>query len=100
MTTIQAIEIFCDSASGVYIPQRFAKEVNKELLSGVDRAELSILESGPDHEQYWDVWNNVENNAVVTTEGHKWRLYQDGDLFLVCDDLLTDQERSEFFGES
>jgi len=31
--------------------------------------------------------------------GHVWRLWQDGDLWAYCEELMTDAEYSNFFGE-
>lgn len=75
--------LFCDGNAGVYVPQRFATEVNPECLSGVERADMDILAAGPDHAMYWDAWDNVERDAVVTEpDGRVFHLYQDQDLWL------------------
>ena len=96
-----AIEILCDSASGIYIPQRFANEINRDLVSGISAVDWEILESGPSHLLYWDTWDRVEQNAELALDDgdtlNRYRLHQDGDLFAVCFDLLTDAEYSELF---
>lgn len=77
-------ELFAESAHGVYIPQHFAKAVNRDLVTGVTEDDWRILEAGPEHELYWEAWNDVESRAVVhAPEGVDYYLYQDGDLWLV-----------------
>lgn len=80
-------ELLFDSNRGVYIPQHFAQEIRREMVSGVSADDFAVLESGPDHEWYWDTWNDVEQNAVLTKpDGSRWILYQDGDVWLVPED--------------
>ena len=74
------IEIYADSARGIYIPQYFAETYVKSRWKYIDESDISVLRIGPDHEQYWDAWDNILDNAE-TTDG--WTLYQDGDLFVV-----------------
>lgn len=92
------IEIFCDSASGIYIPQRFAREHNREVWRNIDPEDLEILEAGPEHESYWDAWEQILINAEATIDGATYELWQDGDLFIICNERLTDEEYAEFFG--
>jgi hypothetical protein len=78
--------LFCDGASGQYIPQRFANEVKRDAISGIDLADLDYLAEGPDQEWYWDTWITVCDNAAVTdTDGTVYHLYQNGDLWLLPD---------------
>jgi hypothetical protein len=80
----EAAILFADSSRGVYIPQFFAESIRRECVTGVDSGDWAILETGPDHEQYWDAWNDVESRAIVTdSNGQEFCLYQDGDLWLV-----------------
>lgn len=77
-------QLFCDSASGIYIPQRFAEEVNYDFLSGVREDDMRILREGPTGQWYWDAWEQVLNDAKLTdSKGNVWYLYQDGDLWLI-----------------
>jgi hypothetical protein len=76
--------IFCDSASGVYIPQRFAKEVIRMYVTGVADKDYEVLEAGPDHAHYWDAWADVLDNAKITDpKVGECYLHQDGDLWVV-----------------
>lgn len=77
-------ELFADSARGIYIPQHFAEAVKRDLVTGVTEDDWRILEAGPEHELYWEAWNDVEQRAVVHAPGGiDYYLYQDMDLWLV-----------------
>lgn len=84
--------LLADSAHGVYIPQYFAESILREHVTGVSDEYWAILELDPNDEDtpewYWDVWNDVEQNARVTCPdtGTVYTLYQDGDLWLVPED--------------
>jgi hypothetical protein len=53
----------------------------------------------PDNEGYWDASVSILNSATLTTtEGYKYRLHQDGDLWLYCEELMDDEEYHNFFG--
>jgi len=87
--------LFSDSARGVYIPQHFAESVRRDCVTGVTAQDLAILESGPDTEGYWETWEAVENSAVVHGADGYYRLYQDGDLWLVPLYWNPDSDESE-----
>lgn len=54
---------------------------------------------GPDSLDYWEAWDSILTHAKFTDpDGFEWLLYQDGDLFAVCDAKLSDKEYAEFFG--
>ena len=94
----EAIILLISSESGIYIPQRFVSEMNLEAFSGLPE-DISDLDD-PDSDTYWDTWISVLDNATHTSkEGHEYRLWQDGDLFLVCDKLMSDEEYLDFYEE-
>jgi hypothetical protein len=71
-----------DGARGIYVPQFFAEMGLK--TEGVKAEDLAILAEGPDHEFYWEAWDDVlRDGVVILTDGQRCHLYQDGDLFLV-----------------
>lgn len=109
-----------DGARGQYMPQVAfdleAKGWNRDdqnfLLS---RQDVGILETGPEHYEYWDLWDEILNDAVYVDEsGDEWRLVQqDGDLFAintpaldrlsnnsieVCDDCLLALMNDDYTG--
>lgn len=76
--------LFADSSRGVYIPKHFADSVVRSKVSGIDLADLDTLQGDMESDSYWDAWTHVLDNATVTDDdGTVYRLYQDGDLWLV-----------------
>lgn len=95
----KGIQILLDSNRGVYIPQLFAEDC--EEWGGISAEEKETLLAGPGAEWYWEAWEDVLNSATYTdADGNLWRLWQDGDLFAICDELMTDDDYMAFFGES
>lgn len=98
------IQILIDDANGVYIPAIFSEKFlhdvrDGEGWQGVDREQLVILEN-KDNEYYWEAWDEVLNTAFfIDNEGKKWTLWQDGALFAVALDDMTENEHMAFFGE-
>lgn len=83
--------LFASDRHGIYIPQYFAESVNRDKLSGVSDEDMDILLVGPDHDEYWDTWNDVEQSAILTdSDGTTYGLYQDGDLWLIPTDFQFD----------
>ena len=78
--------LWLSDARGQYIPRDFANSFadRAKHVSGVKDEDWSVLEAGPDHEWYWDAWNDVCDRAEITDEqGNKFRVYQNGDCWLV-----------------
>ena len=77
-------ELFATDHRGIFIPKDFAQTVNRAMVSGISDDMFEILEAGPDHEAYWDVWNIVLNDAVLTApDGRVGFLWQDSDLWVI-----------------
>lgn len=95
----QGLILFSDSSRGCYIPKHFAECVDRECVSGIDLNDLDyLLENDFWDESFWDVWQDVLDNCVVTDEnGNEYLLYQDGDLWLYNLDLMTEEEKQNFF---
>jgi hypothetical protein len=95
---LPAIALLLDEACGVYIPHKFVE--NFDLTEwGIDEDSdvVAVLREGPEHEHYWDAWDEVLRDARYDA-GHT--LHHDGGLFAVCDDKMTDEEYMEFYRES
>ena len=78
--------LWLSDARGIYIPRDFARSFADRAKSvrGVSDTDWAILEAGPDHESYWDTWNDVCDWAQITDHnGHEFTVYQDGDCWLV-----------------
>lgn len=88
--------LFCDSASGRYIPQRFAAEIMPQFLFGVSQDDLNEL-ADPDSEYYWQTWEHLLNNARVIIDGQVFTLHHDGDLWLLDLENMTQEQKENFF---
>lgn len=75
------IHCIIDGALGIYVPQKFAQNFDMPAW-GVSVENAEILRVGPDHEFYWDTWDDVLRDASLTDpSGQVWELTQDSDLF-------------------
>lgn len=96
---METVILFCDSASGVYIPQRFADEVMPQYLQGVSQDQLNEL-ADPEGEWYWDTWDTILNNAEVvdlkTDQTFILHQSEQGDLWLLDLDNMTEVEKENF----
>jgi len=98
------IHILSD-ARGTYIPRDFLTDQYNDIAREHCRA-WGLTESNesewldatnPDSEGYWDAWEWVCNHAKFTADnGDTYRLYQDGDLWGICYERMTDEERANF----
>lgn len=99
---MNAVILLLSDARGIYIPRDFItddyNEISVDTCSkwGIKPEDAEILASGPDHEFYWDAWDDVINYAVCTVDGNTYRLYQDGDLWALCHSRMTMEERQNF----
>ena len=98
---MSGIELLLSDDRGVYIPRDFAEIVRAGMSwEGYDAKDIDILLEGPDAEHYWDAWDAVSGNIrFVDSKGNRWHLWQDGDLWICSEDLMTDEEYENFFGE-
>ncbi len=81
---------------------QFVAQVAAEMLEDWDisQPDLKILLAGPDDPQYWETWERVLNNAVyIDQNGRRWQLHHDSDLWACCDELMSDDEYFNLFGE-
>ena len=98
MTAKPDMMLWLSDARGIYIPRDFATSFadRAKSVTGVSDEEWEILEN-PDHEFYWDAWCDVCNRAIVTDDaGIKFRLWQDGDLWLIPDGMEWDDAEETF----
>jgi len=84
---------------GTYIPQHFAEDFDMAEWH-VSDDDAAILRAGHDGDLYWETWDHVLDTAYfLADDGRIYSLYQDGALFAIAYDALTDDEYREFFGE-
>lgn len=110
----ESVHCYIDGASGQYIPKRFAVETKRECIEGVKPEDLDYLARGPGGcldddetltedesvrgEYYWDVWQDVLDNAVLLDpeSGLRFRLHQDDSLFIVPESWEWNDGKEEF----
>ena len=91
--------LWLSDARGIYIPRDFATSFadRAKSVSGVSDEDWAILEAGPDHEEYWDTWVDVSDEAVITDDkGVRYRVWQSGDCWLVPDGMEWSDEEDTF----
>lgn len=99
-TKYKAIELLLDSARGTTIPSAFYKDFDFKAW-GLDKSKYLELES-EENEGYWDSWVELLETASYKFKddsGLSYTLWQEGALFAICPDLMTDSEYENFFGE-
>lgn len=80
---MKTAELYADSNRGVYIPQFWAQSADLNQWCDYDQDQIAILQSGPDHESYWETWESVLDNVRTIGGG---QLHQDGDLWVIYPD--------------
>lgn len=99
---MSGMRLLASDALGVYIPQNFCELHDPVKWSLVeDDADWLACMAGPDKSDfYWDSWDWILTRAIYKdADGHSWTLYQNGDLWAVCVELMTDEEYEGYFGE-
>lgn len=105
MKKLNAVTLILSDARGIYIPRDFVCDDFNEIATehcakwGLTDANREYWESAadPDDEGYWDDWHWILDNAVFTDDdGNKYRLHQDGDLWGLCYERMTGEEKSNF----
>jgi hypothetical protein len=99
---MSGITLLLDGSFGQFVPQEFVNIVKTTgVWFNIETEDLEILEAGPaESDWYWETWETVLAKATfVDRYGNQWSLYQDGDLFAICESKMTDDEHYDFFGE-
>jgi hypothetical protein len=79
----ECVQCILDGARGIYVPRDFATGFTD--WKGIKPEDLGILKAGPEHEFYWEAWDDVLQSAYFTDDvGRVWGLEQDSDLFAVA----------------
>ena len=95
-STLDAVEVLLGDFRGHYIPRDFIANFDiKEWGIDPESWEANVC-ADPEHENYWDAWDQILNNARYEHDGNIWVLHHDGDLLAYCDALMTDEEKASF----
>lgn len=78
------VRLLVDGAAGIYVPRQFVDRFDPTAWA-IDPVDAAILRD-PEHEHYWDVWEDVLRDARHFDGHNYWYLSQDDDLFAVRDD--------------
>ena len=96
---MEKIKLLCDSHHGMYVPSIWCS--NTDNIWNINSKDWEYLSdhNNLEDENYWDVWNDTLSNASYTDDnGVVWTLHQDGDLFAVAYDEMTEDEKDSLFG--
>ncbi len=89
-------QLLLSDVRGIYIPRDFAEGF--DLNAWHIDFDVSAL-SNPESDLYWDTWERVLNNAYLLEGEYRFTLWQDGDLWAICPELMTDIEKCYLLGE-
>lgn len=102
---MDAVVYMLSDQRGIYIPRDFLTDQDNEIaiehcaawgLTDENREQWQDA-ADPESEYYWDSWDWILNNAKYVTEsGDVYYLYQEGDLWGLCYDRMTADEKSNF----
>ena len=101
---MNAVILILSDARGIYIPRDFVTDNYNEIACdhclawGLDPDSWCVTTcANPEADGYWDAWDEILNNArYVDANGDVFTLYQEGDLWGLCVDRMTDEEKSNF----
>lgn len=103
--SLPAIVLILDSNRGTKIPEHFVTNdqggINHEhcVKWNIHPDDALILALGDDTEKnpgYWESWDTVLNSAFFVHNGDKYTLHQDGDLWGLCIEKMSDMEKQNF----
>jgi hypothetical protein len=91
------VQLLLSDARGVYIPRDFVTGFDLSKFVGIPDWARTTCSGGPEEEGYWDAWSEILDGAVcVTPNGRRFTLWQDGDLWLICIEQMSSEERAAF----
>lgn len=102
---MDAVIHILSSARGVFIPRDFLTDDLCNIAEDhctawgltTDNKDWWECAIDPYRDDYWECWDWILNNAKYTTsEGDIYRLHQDGDLWGICYEKMTDEEKENF----
>lgn len=102
---MEAVILILSDARGIYIPRDFltdqynaidAEHCEKWSLNESNKDNW-IDATNPESEWYWEAWDWILSNAKFTADnGDVYYLHQDGDLWGLCVDKMTIEQRINF----
>lgn len=96
MTPLPSISLLLSDARGQYIPRDFVTDFDLTKWEGISQEDAEIR-ADPEHEWYWDAWANILDTATFTDQdGREFILYHGGDLWALCLEEMTEEEKKNF----
>lgn len=93
---MENVNLLLSDARGVFIPRDFVEGFDLTKWEGIKHDDAEICKN-PDHDWYWEAWETILSNAqYVHTDGRVFHLYQDGDLWALCYDSMSEEEKRNF----
>lgn len=77
------IQLAVNGLWGINTPKRFFERY-PQFLTHLNEEDHDII-SNPEHEHYWEVWNQFVQDFRVVKDGDRWSIYEDGDVFFVSE---------------
>ncbi len=102
---MEAVIYILNGARGIYIPRDFLTDDLGNIAEDHCKAWGLITDNSewwkdaidPYSEHYWDSWDWILTNAKYTSQdGDIYYLYQNDDLWGVCYEKMTDEEKKNF----
>ena len=103
--TPSAVVLILSDSRGQYIPRDFLSDDDNKIdikhcaawgLTEANRSQWSDA-LYPDHDNYWDAWQWILDNARFQAgNGDIYTLHQDGDLWALCVERMTAEEKENF----
>lgn len=94
--TMRKIELLLNDSRGVYIPRDFCEGFDLQAW-GIDPDCWQVKAClDPECDLYWEAWEEVCYRAKYRHGGKEWFLHQDGDLWAICYEMLTDEDKENF----
>lgn len=95
------VTLLCNENNGINIPFIMAQRLKDAGWTNITSEDVEIINQGVEHDQYWDVWEEILSNAEYhdNSTSQVFKLHQDGDLWAYCPASLTPSEHNNLFGE-
>lgn len=102
---MDTIILILSDARGIYIPRDFLTDSDNNIAWehcnnwGLTTENYKSWGSATDVDSmsYWDDWDWILQNAQYKdSDGSIYRLHQDGDLWGLCLEKMTDEEKQNF----
>ena len=102
---LNAVNHILSDARGIYIPRDFICDANGGIAFdhcarwGLTKDNVDQWSDAafPESDFYWDSWEWILNHAEYTDEnGNKYRLHHDGDLWGLCYERMSEEEKQNF----